>query len=246
MSLFETAGTLDPPITDQAVETEWVWNLFLYLAYGVFAFVLILVVYVVIRYRRRNDRLPRQKHYNIPLEVAYTVIPFVVIMGLFAVTFVTERSISETDETPDLTVHVTAFQWQWEFEYPESGVTVVGGADTDIAELVLPANTSVRFDMESLDVIHSFWVTAFRFKRDIIPGRTTSFSVDIGDEAGSYPNAGVCAEYCGLDHAKMQFSVLVLEPAEFDAWLDERAAEQSVDRVDDQADSQSDEQDGST
>ena len=225
MSLLGTSGALDPPITDQAVEVEWVWDLFLYLAYGVLGFVVILVLYVVIRFRRRDERLPRQKHYNIALEVAYTVIPFVVVMALFAVTFVTVRAIDEIDEDPDLTVHVTAFQWQWEFEYPESGVTVIGGPDTDIAELVLPARTTVLFEMESLDVIHSFWVTAFRFKRDIIPGRTTSFSVDIGDAAGAYPNAGVCAEYCGLDHAKMQFSVLVLEPDDFEAWLSEQLAE---------------------
>ena len=224
MSLLAAAGTLDPPITDQAVETEWVWDLFLYIAYGVLGFVVLLVLYVVVRFRRRDERLPRQKHYNIPLEVAYTLIPFVVVMGLFAVTFVTVRAIDETDPNPDLVVHVTAFQWQWEFEYPESGVTVVGGADTDIAELVLPANASVRFDMESLDVIHSFWVTAFRFKRDIIPGRMTSFSVDIGDDAGSYPNAGVCAEYCGLDHAKMQFSVTVLSPDDFAGWLEDNGS----------------------
>ncbi len=235
MILWASSGTLDPPITDQAAETERVWDLFLYLAYGVFAFVLILVVYVVIRFRRRDDRLPRQKHYNIPLEIVYTLIPFVVVMGLFAVTFVTVRAIDETDENPELTVHVTAFQWQWKFEYPESGVTVIGGADSDIAELVLPAKTSVLFEMESLDVIHSFWVTAFRFKRDIIPGRSTSFSVDIGDAAGAYPNAGVCAEYCGLDHAKMQFSVLVLEPDDFDAWLVEQASDQSSEQPVEQA-----------
>ena len=226
MSVAAPDGTLDPPITDQAESIDRVWDLFLYLAVGVVVFVVALVLYIVVRYRRRDDRLPRQKHYNIPLEVAYTAVPFVVVMGLFAVTFVTVRAIDDTAEDPDVTIHVTAFQWQWEFEYSDSGVTIVGGADTDIAELVLPANSTVLFEMESLDVIHSFWVTAFRFKRDIIPGRTTSFSVDIGDWAGSYPNAGVCAEYCGLDHAKMQFSVLVLDADEFDAWLTTQSADE--------------------
>lgn len=213
-------SALDPTITEQASTADRVWDLFLYLAIGVLAFVVVLVLYIVIRYRRRDDRLPRQKHYNIPLEVTYTAIPFVVIVGLFAVTLVSINDVDQTNDDPDLEVHVTAFQWQWEFEYPESGVRIIGGAGDDIPELVLPADSSVSFELESLDVIHSFWLTAFRFKRDIIPGTVTEFSVDMdSDSAGSYPNAGVCAEYCGLDHALMQFSVLVLEPDEFDAWL---------------------------
>lgn len=222
------ARTPDRPITEQAHDIDRVWDIYLSVAAAVLGLVVVLVLYIVFRYRRRDDRLPSQKHYNIPLEVAYTVIPFVVIMGLFAITFVSLRSIEETDPAPDLTVHVTAFQWQWEFEYPDAGVTVVGGAGTDIPELVLPANSSVLFELESLDVIHSFWVTAFRFKRDIIPGQITEFSVDIDDSAGNYPNAGVCAEYCGLDHAKMQFSVRVLERDDFDDWLDDRATMQEA------------------
>lgn len=224
-----TSGVLDPPITDQARDIDKVWDLYLYLSLGVLAFVVVLVLYVMVRYRRRDDRLPRQKHYNIAFEVVYTLVPFIVIMSLFAVTFVSLRSIEDTDPDPDLTVHVTAFQWQWQFEYPDSGVSIVGGPDTDIPELVLPANSSVLFELESLDVIHSFWITAFRFKRDIIPGTLTEFSVDIDDAAGDYPNAGVCAEYCGLDHAKMQFSVRVLERDEFDAWLADQATIQGVD-----------------
>lgn len=218
--MIRSTGPLAPPITEQADDIDRVWDAFVYMAIGVLAFVVVLVVYVVIRYRRRDDRLPRQKHYNIPLEVAYTLIPFLIVVGIFAVTVVTVNAIDDTDREPDLTVHVTAFQWQWEFEYPDAGVRIVGGPATDIPELVLPADSSVLFQLESLDVIHSFWITAFRFKRDIIPGRVTEFSVDMSeDAAGSYPNAGVCAEYCGLDHALMQFSVLVLEPDEFDAWL---------------------------
>ena len=214
------AGTLDPTITDQAATADRVWELFLYLGLLVLAFVVLLVVYIVIRYRRRDEQLPRQKHYNIPLEVTYTAIPFVVVMGLFAVTVISIGEVDQTNDDPDLQVNVTAFQWQWEFEYPKAGVSIVGGAEDDFPTLVLPAGSSISFQLESLDVIHSFWLTAFRFKRDIIPGRVTDFSVDMAaDSAGSYPNAGVCAEYCGLDHAFMQFSVEVLEPDEFDAWL---------------------------
>jgi cytochrome c oxidase subunit II len=216
---------LPPPVTDQADDMDRVWDLFLWLGLAVLAFVVVLVLYVIIRYRRRSDQLPRQKHYNIPLEVTYTAIPLVVVLALFAVTFVTVNAIEDTsDQEPDLVVDVTAFQWQWSFSYPDAGVTVVGGPNDDLPELVLPAHSTVQFDLQSLDVVHSFWITAFRFKRDVIPGSPSSFTVDIGDQAGDYPDAGVCAEYCGLDHAFMRFDVRVVEPDEFDAWLADQVA----------------------
>ncbi|MGB0114020.1 MAG: hypothetical protein WBP59_12425, partial [Ilumatobacteraceae bacterium] len=120
---------------------------------------------------------------------------------------------------PDLVVHVTAYQWSWEFEYPESGVVIVDSSDVADPELVLPASSTIRFDLESVDVVHSFWLTAFRFKRDMIPGSPSNFRVDMDGTTGYFPNAGVCAEFCGLDHARMRFSVRVLPPDEFDAWL---------------------------
>ena len=214
-----TLRSLDPPVTEQAAQADRVWDLFLFLGYGVLALIVVLVCYVVVRFRRRDDRLPRQKHYNIPMEVTYTLVPLLVVVGLFAVTVVTVRAIDETDPDPDLVVHVTAFQWQWQFDYPETGARIVGGAGDDIPELVLPASSTVRFELESLDVIHSFWITAFRFKRDMIPGRPSEFSVRIKDEPGFYPNAGVCAEYCGFDHALMQFSVRILPADEFETWI---------------------------
>jgi cytochrome c oxidase subunit 2 len=216
---------LAPPVTDQADDMDRVWNLFLWLGLAVLAFVVVLVLYVIVRYRRRSDQLPRQKHYNIPMEITYTAIPLVVVLALFAVTFVTVNAVEDTsDQTPDLVVDVTAFQWQWSFEYPDAGITVVGGPSDDVPMLVLPARSTVQFDLKSLDVVHSFWITAFRFKHDVIPGTPSSFTVDIGDQAGDYPDAGVCAEYCGLDHAFMRFAVRVLEPDEFDAWLADQVA----------------------
>ncbi|MGB0114013.1 MAG: cytochrome c oxidase subunit II [Ilumatobacteraceae bacterium] len=219
---------LEPPITDQAETVDDVWTLFLWIGFGVLAMVVVLVVWIMFRYRRRSDDLPPQKHYNIPMEIAYTVIPLFVVAGLFALTVVTIQAIDGTDDDPDLIVHVTAYQWSWEFEYPDSGVTIVDDSDVSDPELVLPASSTIRFDLESLDVVHSFWLTAFRFKRDMIPGSPTSFRVDMGDTVGWFPNAGVCAEFCGLDHAYMRFSVRLLEPAEFDAWLDDQRAAQDV------------------
>jgi cytochrome c oxidase subunit 2 len=226
------SDVLPPPITDQATDIDRIWDLFLYLGLAVVAFVAVLVLYVMVRFRRRDDRLPRQRHYNIPVEITYTVIPLITVFVLFAITVVSVNAIEDTSDDPDLVVEVTAFQWQWAFAYPDSGVQVVGGPGDDIPELVLPANSTVLFELESLDVVHSFWVTAFRFKRDVIPGSPSSFSVDINDQVGRYPNAGVCGEYCGLDHAFMLFEVVVLEPDEFDAWVTEQAAARDVEAED--------------
>ena len=109
-------------------------------------------------------------HENLPLEIAYTVVPLLVVAGLFAVTFVSVEAIDEVDEDAELVVDVLGFQWQWQFAYPASDVSVVG-TDDETPELVLPADTSVRFDLTSIDVIHSFWIPGFRFKRDMFPGR---------------------------------------------------------------------------
>ncbi len=213
------------PLTEQAHDIDRIWNVVLIIACGVAAMVLVLVVYVVLRYRRRSDALPRQVKENIPVEVAYTVVPLLVVAGLFAVTFFSVRSIDRVDDDPDLVVQVTGFQWQWKFDYPESGVSVVGN-DTELPVLVLPAGERVQFDLTSVDVIHSFWIPGFRFKRDTFPGEVTRFQVDIDDETGTYDNTGVCAEFCGLDHHRMRFSVRIVTPEEFEAWTAEQAATQ--------------------
>ncbi|MDQ3739159.1 MAG: cytochrome c oxidase subunit II [Actinomycetota bacterium] len=210
-----------PPLTDQADDIEQVWDLFLVIAVGVGVFVVGLIAYAVIRFRRRDDSLPSQVHYNIPMEVAYTAIPLLVVIGLFVITFTSVRAIDRGDDDPDLVVEVVGFQWQWQFGYPESGVVVVGNASTD-PELVLPTGASVEFEMTSLDVIHSFWIPGFRFKRDIFPGETTTFQVDVGERTGFYQSSGVCAEFCGLDHHKMRFSVRIVTPAEFEQWAADR------------------------
>ena len=86
---------------------------------------------------------------------------------------------------------------------------------------MLPAGATVQFDLTSIDVIHSFWIPGFRFKRDMFPGQTQTFQVDVGDRTGSWPDTGVCAEFCGLDHHKMRFSVRIVTPDEFQPWLQE-------------------------
>jgi cytochrome c oxidase subunit II len=212
------AAADNPPLTEQAADLDRLWSLFLWLAIGVTALVAVLMAFVIVRYRRRRDpSLPPQTHYNIPVEVLYTVVPFVVVAVLFGLTVVSLDRVDDPGGEADLVVAVTAFQWQWQFDYP-SGARSVGVGD-EVPELVLPASSVVRFELTSLDVVHSFWIPGFRFKRDVIPGDPTSFQVEVGDRTGSFPNTGVCAEFCGLDHHKMKFSVRVVTPDEFEDWL---------------------------
>ena len=211
-------GGIPELLTEQAETAADMWRLFLVLALAVLALVLVLVLYVVIRFRRRDDSLPPQTHYRIPLEITYTVLPLLLIVGLFVVTV---RSIDDIDEaisSPDLQVDVVGSQWQWQFTYPDSGV-IVGGDDTERPEMWLPAGSSVRFNLETVDVIHSFWVPGFLFKRDLIPGSPSSFDVDVKQTTGRW-TSGVCAEFCGLYHDRMDFAVRVVSPDDFQKWLD--------------------------
>jgi cytochrome c oxidase subunit 2 len=215
-------GTPDP-LTEQAADIDRVWDGFLIVAGIVAAVVAVLLVIVLVRFRRRRDdaALPRQVHEHIPIELFYTAVPLVIVAVLFAVTVVSVQAVDEVDDDAELVVEVIGFQWQFQFDYPDSGVSVVG-TEAETPELVLPADTTVRFDVTSIDVIHSFWIPGFRFKRDMFPGEESSFSVDVASRTGFFPNTGVCAEFCGLDHQGMRFSVRVVTPAEFEQWLEER------------------------
>lgn len=207
-----------PPLTSEAERVRDVWTLFLGLAAALGVLVIVLVVYCVIRFRKRDDTLPPQKHYNVPIEVIYTAVPLVIVIILFAITAVTVRTVNRVQaEAPDVTVDVLGFQWQWQFTYPDLGVTVTGTRDTQ-PELVLPSDSRVRFRLTSADVIHAFWIPGFRFKRDVIPGQEEVFDVEVLDRTGDFPNTGVCAEFCGVDHAYMRFDVRIVTPQEFQAW----------------------------
>jgi cytochrome c oxidase subunit 2 len=215
---------LAPPLTEQAGDIDRVWNGFLIAALAVGAIVAVLIVSVMVRFRRRSSALPHQRRENIPVEITYVVVPLLIVIALFAVTFVSVQAVDDARPDPDLTIEVTGFQWQWQFDYPDAGVRVIG-TDAEVPELVLPAAATVHFELTSVDVIHSFWITGFRYKRDLFPGQTQEFDVVIGDATGEFPLTGVCAEFCGLDHTSMRFSVRVVTPDEFDRWVQERISE---------------------
>lgn len=190
-------------------------------AVGIFTWALML--WAAFAYRRRHaDDAPEQTKYNLPIEILYTLVPLIMIMGMFWFTARDQSEILAVKNDQAQTVNVVGFRWSWGFNYLDEGVYEVGmpigeGAYEGAPTLVLPVNEKVRFELTSPDVIHSFWVPAFLFKMDVIPGKTNVFELT-PDRIGTY--AGKCAELCGVDHARMLFNVKVVERPEFEAYIE--------------------------
>ncbi len=203
------------PNTVQGHRILGLWQGSTIAALAVGGFVLGLILFASFRFRKRGDALPPQVHYNIPIEVLYTVVPFVIVSVLFYFTAVDEVYVDKLSAKPDMTVNVTGFQWSWQFEYPDSKL-VITGRQGEPPQLVIPTGRKILFTEVSPDVIHSWWVPEFLFKRDVIPGRKNKFEVT-ADREGTY--AGRCAEFCGLYHSRMLFTVKVVPPAEFEQFV---------------------------
>ena len=192
------------------------YTVFFWVAAGVFTITAGLIGWSIIRYRERpgDNDLPKQFHQNLKLEIIWFAIPQLIVIALFVLTAFTLSEVNEQEQEPDATVHVTAFQWGWRFEF-EGWDKVVEGTPQERAEVMLPTG-DVAFVLESADVVHNFYVPRFLMKRDIVPGRATRFDVNI-ESPGTY--GGVCAEFCGLLHDQMTFTLEAVAPEEFEAWL---------------------------
>jgi len=203
------------PATSEGGHTLGLWQGMVITAAAVGAFVLGLIVYAAVRFRRRSDDIPSQKPFNVPFEIAYTVTPVVIVAVLFAFSVVTQGKVDHTVERPDITVNVTGFQWGWQFEYPDRHVTITGsGSAGEVPTLVLPAGRVARLVLRTTDVNHSFWVPAFLNKRDMIAGIDNKVDVTPVD-VGTFD--GRCAEYCALDHWRMAFRLQVVPPDQLDS-----------------------------
>ncbi len=227
------------PITEQAERVISLWQGSWVAAFAVGILVWGLFIWTILFHRKRSEQLPPQVRYNMPIEALYTVLPIVVISVLFFFTARDQAYLLDTEEPADVHVEVVAFQWAWQFNYmddtKENGGEVLfsevgipnpdGTANRDTqTTLTLPEGAVVHFDLHSPDVIHSFWIPAFGFKMDVVPGRDNAFQANLNEgTAGDY--VGRCAELCGVDHTRMLFNVEVLPQDEYDAW----AAEQEAD-----------------
>src|SRR3954447_16109909 len=212
------------PITVQGhrVMALWKGSTIAALAVGVVVWGLMLVA--VTAFRKRNDDLPPQVHYNIPIEILYTVLPFVMVGVLFYFTAVDEDYVNKISKHPDVTVNVVGYQWAWQFNYvsgPAAGLEI-HGRPGQVAELVLPVGEKVQFALTSPDVIHAFWLPEFLFKRDVIPGRVNRFELTVQKE-GHW--RGSCTELCGIDHYRMLFTMRAVSPTDFQTFAQNALAE---------------------
>ncbi len=197
----------------------WQWTWVAALAVGVLVWGLIL--YAVIAFRRRSDdEIPVQTRYNLPIEILYTVAPVIMVLVLFDYVVKIQNDVKATPPA-DHVINVIGQKWSWSFNYVDEeaidGQTVhVIGTPAEPPTLVLPVDEVVRFDLNSPDVIHSFWVAGFHYKEDVIPGKTNTFTLTPTRE-GDY--RGKCAELCGVYHSRMLFNVRIVPVDEYDAYL---------------------------
>jgi cytochrome c oxidase subunit II len=220
------------PASDHADGVKTLYEITFAFAAVIFAVVGGLIVWFAFRYRRKDgdDELPPQIHGNAKAEVIWTLIPTVIVLILFILSMLQLVKIDRA-EAGTMTIDVTAFQWQWQFGYPDfktSGgnpLTVQGvtGQTANLPVLYLPLDQPVHFHLESQDVVHSFFIPVFLFKRDAIPGHPNDFDIT-PNRAGTY--VGKCAEFCGLFHSRMLFTVKVIPKAQFDAWARQALAAQ--------------------
>jgi cytochrome c oxidase subunit II len=217
----------------EAMRHLWTWSGIAALVVGAITWGAMFWAMIFHRKRKGSDPgvVPRQTQYNLPVELIFTVVPAVIVAVLFGFTVSVQNYVEIDPPNPDLRVDVTAFQWQWKFAYPGSNgadgqpISTLGTSDT-IPLLVLPTGQSIEFTQHSNDVIHSFWVPEFLFKRDVFPlpnvnDQDNTWTIDRIDREGAF--VGRCAELCGSYHAQMQFEVRALSKDKFDRWLQLRA-----------------------
>jgi cytochrome c oxidase subunit 2 len=212
---------MPPGGTTQGQDISSLYHLLFWTAIPVGGTVYGLMLWSLLRYRQRKDddgSLPKQTRYHVPLEITYTAIPILIVIFLFVMTFRTETRVDAVSADPAVRIHVTAFRWQWRFDFVDHGFSVVGTVGTPSSGPIveLPTGEPVRVTLNAADVDHSFFVPAFNFKRDAIPNITNTFDLTI-------PRQGVfrgeCAELCGVGHPDMTFFIRAVDPAAFQQWL---------------------------
>jgi cytochrome c oxidase subunit 2 len=201
------------PHSDLGREIDFLWNRLLLLGTIVFVLVEGALVYVVFKYRRReNQPTPPQTHGSTKLEIAWTLIPAVILVFI-AVPTVKTIFITQAAAAPgSLNIDVTGHQWWWEFKYPDLGVTTAN-------EIYLPVGRTVNFRLRSADVIHSFWTPQLGGKRDVVTNRTNYIWYTPDSATSGNVWNGFCVEYCGASHANMRFRVFTVSQQQFDSWV---------------------------
>lgn len=184
---------------------------------GIFTF--ILIIWPAIFHRRKDDapEFPKQTQYNIPVEILYTVIPFIIVAVLFYFTAVKQEKIVDLKTPAQHEINVEGFQWSWQFGYTSAGPdAVVTGTPELPPTLYLPLGESVRFKITANDVVHGFWIPAFMIQMQNLPDKTNYLQFT-ANELGEFP--GRCNILCGRNHSQMIFKVKVVTPEQYQNYL---------------------------
>lgn len=215
------------PVMERITEFH---NMMLYIIFAVAIFVLLLLIYVVIRFNSKANPTPATFSHHSLIEVIWTVVPIIILI-VVAVPSMKLLYYTDRVENPDMTIKAVGYQWYWGYEYPDNGdisFTSILVPDDEIDEakgqkrllsvdnpLVVPTQTNIQVIVSSVDVIHNFAVPSFGIKKDAIPGRVNETWINI-KEPGTY--YGFCSELCGKGHGFMPIEVIALPKDEFDAW----------------------------
>jgi cytochrome c oxidase subunit 2 len=202
----------------QAGPIDHLYDVLIWVSVPVFVTVMIIVLFSVVNFRMRpgEEELDGPPiHGNTRLEVIWTAIPAIILILLCSYSYLELTKIEEA-QANEMIINVTGQQFAWSYEYPQAG-----GKPVKSNILYLPKDRPVRFSVKALDVLHDFWVPAFRMKIDAVPGLTTRYRVT-PNRLGTYPV--VCAELCGLGHSTMRSTTKVVTPAQFDAWIAKQKA----------------------
>lgn len=236
-----TRQGLPVPVTQQGQVIVHMWQGSWIAAWAVGIVVWGGILWAIIFHRKRGNQIPQQVRYNLPIEILYTVLPFIMVGVLFYFTARDENYIDRLPKNPQVVVNVTGFQWSWEFQYPHYKVTSKTGTSpvtetgamwnpaqpansSNLPVLEIPEHEVVKFNLTSIDVIHAFWIVPFEFKRDVIPGFANHFAVT-PIKTGTF--IGRCTELCGVYHSRMLFKVKIVTPAQFNQWIHRQQALQS-------------------
>ena len=211
--------------TDMIVEL-WTGSWIVLWGVGIIAWGLMFYAIIVYRRRKGDTSMPEQMRYNNPIETLFTVVPLVMVIGFFAFTTKTLLAIEEpVHPANQIQVEVIGKQWSWDFNYTSNMVYDSGiqsqfageeGSEASLPTLYLPVNVPVDLSLTSRDVVHSFWVIDFLYKKDVFPGKTNHMYFT-PQKIGTY--AGKCAELCGEFHSMMLFNVKVVSQADYDAHM---------------------------
>jgi cytochrome c oxidase subunit 2 len=203
----------------QARNSDTLYHVLVIASVPIFVLVVTVILYSVWHFRMKPGQELQDGppiHGNTRLEVLWTAIPAMILLGLVSYSFVVLHDNEKRPAGPEIVVEVTGQQFAWSYSYPSS---VTGAAPLKTTQLYVPNDESVYFKIHAVDVIHAFWIPAFRLQIDAVPGITTSYRAT-PYRLGSYPV--VCNLLCGVGHSLMRSTVHVVTPDQFQTWLKRR------------------------